>query len=62
VRTPTRKYVQYGDGFEELYDLNADPYELENKASDPAYAGDRDALRKTNAKLKTCAGQDCWVP
>jgi hypothetical protein len=23
VRTPTRKYVRYGDGFEELHDLSA---------------------------------------
>jgi arylsulfatase A-like enzyme len=62
VRTPTRKYVQYGDGFEELYDLGADPFELENKADDAAYADDRDALRKIYVKLKTCVGNDCWVP
>jgi N-acetylglucosamine-6-sulfatase len=36
VRTATRKYVQHEDGFEELYDLLVDPYELENKAHDPA--------------------------
>jgi arylsulfatase A-like enzyme len=29
-------YVQYGTGEEELYDLAADPYQLENKARDPA--------------------------
>jgi len=37
--------VHYVDGFEELYDLVTDPYELENKAHDPSYAGDIATLR-----------------
>jgi hypothetical protein len=45
VRTATRKYVRYQDGFEELYDLVADPYELDNKAKDSAYASDATTLR-----------------
>jgi hypothetical protein len=35
VRTATTKYVRYGGGFEELYDLSTDPYELDNKAGSP---------------------------
>jgi hypothetical protein len=41
VRTATRKYVRHDDGFEELYDLVADPYELDNKVKDPRYASER---------------------
>ena len=70
IRTATRKYVCYGDGFEELYDLVADPFELENKAKDPSYASDAAMLRSLDEKLKSCearaagcleTGQlDCW--
>jgi N-acetylglucosamine-6-sulfatase len=34
VRTTTKKYVKYDGGFEELFDLAADPHELRNKAQD----------------------------
>ncbi len=30
MRTETHKYVEYADGEQELYDLRADPYELES--------------------------------
>jgi hypothetical protein len=39
VRTRTTKYVRYygEDDTEELYDLEADPHGLHNRAGDPAY-------------------------
>ena len=62
VRTATRKYVRHGDGFEELYDLAADPYELDNKVKDPRYAGDAAMLRDLHDRLESCVGAGCWVP
>ena len=38
VRSTGFTYVQYGTGEEELYDILADPYELQNVARDPQYA------------------------
>lgn len=61
VRTLTRKYTKWGDGFEELYDLTVDPNETENKATDPAYAADLTTLRALHETLKTCSGASCWV-
>jgi hypothetical protein len=38
VKSRTAKYIVYAQGFKEYYDLAADPYELVNRANDPAYA------------------------
>jgi arylsulfatase A-like enzyme len=47
VRTPKRKLVLNADGTPWLFfDLVADPFELSNLASDPARAGEIDALRQ----------------
>jgi N-acetylglucosamine-6-sulfatase len=62
VRTATRKYVKYDSGFEELFDLVADPYELSNEAANPSYASDLATLRGLDGRLKICAGPSCWVP
>lgn len=37
-------YVENELGEVELYDLNADPWQLDNKAADPAYAARRTAM------------------
>jgi N-acetylglucosamine-6-sulfatase len=38
LRTPTHKYIEYPDGYIQLFDLTADPQELTNLAPDPAQA------------------------
>jgi len=45
VRADGLKYLLYRDGFEELYDLEADPYELDNAAYVAGYQALRDAMR-----------------
>jgi N-acetylglucosamine-6-sulfatase len=39
IRTTRWLYVRYRNGWQELYDLKRDPYELTNLAPDPQYAG-----------------------
>lgn len=58
MRTGTHKYVEYGNGEEELYDLEADPYELESlhESADPALIED---LKTRLEALRDCSGDDC---
>jgi hypothetical protein len=45
-------YDEYSTGEQELYDLDQDPYELQNVAGDSAYAN---VLQKLHARmLKLC--------
>lgn len=46
-RTADRLYVRYTTGEEELYDYAGDPHELVNLAGDPAYAAEKDALKRS---------------
>ncbi|CAN5223259.1 sulfatase [soil metagenome] len=58
VRTGTHKYVEYGNGETELYDLANDPYELENvyESADPALLDDLEAKLEA---LGDCEGDGC---
>ena len=52
VRDEGYLYVSYQvSGEEELYDLALDPYELDNKVTDPSYMGVLDELRRREAEL-----------
>jgi arylsulfatase A-like enzyme len=57
-RAGSYKYVQYQTGEIELYLLEKDPFELENRAG-AAAAAVLDALSAHLAPLRDCAGEDC---
>lgn len=50
------------DGFEELYNLAADPYELDNKVNDSSYANNAATLRSLRDSLNSCAGLAVGFP
>jgi N-acetylglucosamine-6-sulfatase len=58
VRTDTHKYVEYNNGETELYDLRADPYELDNiyESADPSLLED---LKARLEALRDCTGDGC---
>jgi hypothetical protein len=59
VRTSRYIYVVNEADRPELYDLEADPYQLQNLASDPAYDEPEAALAARLAALAGCAGPSC---
>lgn len=61
VRTTTMKYIIASDGFEELYDLRADPYERFSVVNDPYYANALTDLRAKEVLLRNCIGNNCWI-
>jgi arylsulfatase A-like enzyme len=62
IRTPRWKYVRYDDGDGELYDLDADPNELQNRYGDPRYAAVVAELQKVWLRYKDCKGATCRAP
>jgi N-acetylglucosamine-6-sulfatase len=58
VRTRDHLYVEYGTGERELYDMHADPYQLENLAgsADPTLLA---RLSMLTADLNSCRGATC---
>ena len=58
LRTAKYLYVDYESGEYELYDLVADPYELNNfyDSADPALVAE---LQSQLAALKDCSGESC---
>jgi N-acetylglucosamine-6-sulfatase len=58
LRTSQYSYIEHGDGFVELYDIEHDPYQLENIASsaDPELLADLSAWLK---QLYACKSDSC---
>jgi arylsulfatase A-like enzyme len=59
IRTERYTYVEYNNGERELYDLQADPYELQSLHNAPAYASVKTTLSNRLRKLKKCTGAGC---
>jgi hypothetical protein len=58
LRTRHELYVEYADGFRELYDLRTDPYQLNNLAD----IADKGYLKKLSLRLEelvNCEGASC---
>ena len=59
VRSERYTYVLYDDGFEELYDRERDPTQLQNVARDPAYADVKADHAARLADFVDCRGRAC---
>lgn len=59
VRAQGWVYLEYGNGERELYDLRADPYQLTNRADDPALADQQAELASALDRLRGCIGPAC---
>jgi arylsulfatase A-like enzyme len=59
VRTSRYLYVERATGESELYDLRADPDELDSVAETPVYSEARASLRATLERLIACTGKAC---
>ena len=62
IRTQRYVYVEYKTGERELYDLDEDPYELQNVADNAGYERIRARLALRLAKLDACKGETCRMP
>lgn len=59
IRLGPYKYIEWPDGEKELYDINKDPYELNNIVRDPNYFPIRAFLHRELERLETCVGRQC---
>jgi arylsulfatase A-like enzyme len=59
IRLGPYKYIAWPDGEKELYDINRDPYELNNIAKIPNFYPVRNALHKELRRLEDCVGRTC---
>src|SRR4051794_13306834 len=61
IRTERYLYSVQPNGEEQLIDYKVDPWELESKHADPAYAAIKEILQAKLAKLVACPGSACQV-
>src|SRR5207342_1992203 len=62
IRLGPYKYIAWPDGEKELYDLEKDPYELNNLVRKPNYFPVRNFLHlELTQRLEDCVGRGCSV-
>ncbi|MFT3864616.1 MAG: sulfatase [Solirubrobacterales bacterium] len=59
IRLGPYKYIEWPDGEKELYDINKDPYELNNIVRNPNFFPVRAFLHKELERLEQCSGRTC---
>jgi N-acetylglucosamine-6-sulfatase len=59
IRTDDWVYVEHGTGERELYDLRDDPFQVESRHDDPAFADEAQRLSAWLATLKDCREAGC---
>jgi hypothetical protein len=59
IRLGPYKYIEWPDGEKELYDINKDPYELNNVVRDHNLFPIRAFLHRELERLETCVGKQC---
>jgi arylsulfatase A-like enzyme len=62
IRLGPYKYIEWPDGEKELYDINKDPYELNNIVRDGNYFAIRTFLHDELRRLEDCIGKKCQEP
>ena len=62
IRTEKYRYIRYEDGSEELYNLNKDPQEWANQASNPEYEEVKQTLKKELPIINTPWDPHTWIP
>ncbi|MGC1166950.1 MAG: sulfatase [Solirubrobacterales bacterium] len=59
IRLGPYKYIEWPNGEKELYDINKDPFELNNKVRDSNLFPIRAFLQKELRRLAECSGRSC---
>ncbi|HMC06886.1 MAG TPA: sulfatase [Solirubrobacterales bacterium] len=59
IRTQRYIYAEHNTGEKELYDLKNDPFELQSRHDDPAYAAVKARLAARLHSLEECQGASC---
>ncbi len=62
IRLGPYKYIAWPDGEKELYNINKDPYELNNIVKEPNYYPIRNFLHRQLRRYENCVGRECREP